>query len=76
MDLKNLIRPESVFFIEKTDRMSVLTELAAKSLALGHVKDPDDFYQAVRRRAIAVGVDSTELNYVLAVRLGGRIESA
>ncbi|MBN2352041.1 MAG: PTS sugar transporter subunit IIA [Spirochaetales bacterium] len=50
MDLKNLIRPDSVFFIEKTDRMSVLTELAAKSLALGHVKDPDDFCQAVIER--------------------------
>ena len=50
MDLKNLIRTDSVFFIEKTDRMSVLTELAAKSLALGHVKDPDDFYQAVIER--------------------------
>ncbi len=50
MDLKNLIRTDSVFFIEKTDRMSVLTELTAKSLALGHVKDPDDFYQAVIER--------------------------
>jgi PTS system nitrogen regulatory IIA component len=50
MELKDLIRKDSVFFIEKTDRMSVLTELAAKSLALGHVKDPDDFHQAVIER--------------------------
>ncbi len=50
MELKDLIRKESVFFIEKTDRLSVLTELAARSLALGHVKDPDDFHQAVIER--------------------------
>lgn len=50
MELKDLIRQESVFFIDKTDRLSVLTELAAKSLALGRVKDPDDFHQAVIER--------------------------
>ncbi len=50
MELKDLITDKSVFFIEKTDRLSVLTELAAKSLKLGHVKDPDDFHQAVIER--------------------------
>jgi nitrogen PTS system EIIA component len=50
MDLKDLIRRENVFFIEKTDKLSVLTELAAKSLTLGRVKDPDDFYHAVIER--------------------------
>jgi len=50
MDLKEFIRKESVFFIDKTDKLSVLTELAAKSLSLGRVKDPDDFYNAVVER--------------------------
>jgi PTS system nitrogen regulatory IIA component len=50
MDLKDLIIKESIFFIEKTDKLSVLTELAAKSLTLGRVKDPDDFHQAVIER--------------------------
>jgi PTS system nitrogen regulatory IIA component len=50
MDLKQFIRKESVFFIDKTDKLSVLTELAAKSLSLKHVQDPDDFYSAVVER--------------------------
>jgi PTS system nitrogen regulatory IIA component len=50
MDLKEFIRKESVFFIDKTDKLSVLTELAAKSLSLKHVKDPDDFYSALVER--------------------------
>ncbi len=50
MDLKELIRKDSVFFIDKTDKLSVLTELAAKSITLGRVKDPDDFYNAVVER--------------------------
>lgn len=50
MELKDYIAKNGVFFVEKTDKVSVITELAAKSLTLGKVADPDEFYAALMER--------------------------
>ncbi|HEQ71893.1 MAG TPA: PTS sugar transporter subunit IIA, partial [Spirochaetia bacterium] len=41
---------DHIFVIDKSDKVSVITELAAKSLTVGHVRDPDDFYKALVER--------------------------
>jgi len=50
MDITKLLNEKNIYFINKTDKVSVITELAAKSLACGKISDPDDFYQALVER--------------------------
>lgn len=50
MKLQELIRKDSVFFVDGADRTSVIADLATKSLATGLVRDPDYFRKALVQR--------------------------
>lgn len=50
MNISQLLNEKNIYFINKTDKVSVITELAAKSLACGKITEPDDFYQALVER--------------------------